>query len=87
MQGLDWEVRYPDLVRGVIAIGSCARIDAQGMAWNAIARNAIMADPDWQGGDFYGTGRWPSRAGPEARLSRPHPETTRSRTFPGVLAP
>jgi len=60
MQGLDWAVRNPDLVRGVIAIGACARLDAQGMAWNAIARNVIMADPDWQGGDFYGTGRRPS---------------------------
>jgi homoserine O-acetyltransferase len=60
MQGLDWAIRYPDLIRGVIAIGACARLDAQGMAWNAIARNAIMADPDWQGGDFYGTGRRPS---------------------------
>jgi homoserine O-acetyltransferase len=29
------------------------------MAWNAIARNAIMADPDWQGGYYYGTGRAP----------------------------
>ena len=61
MQGLDWAIRYPDDVRGVIAIGACARIDPQGMAWNAIARNAIMADPDWQGGDYYGTGRAPTR--------------------------
>jgi homoserine O-acetyltransferase len=60
MQGLDWAIRLPDDVRGVIAIASCARLDAQGMAWNAIARNAIMADPDWQGGDFYGTGRAPT---------------------------
>jgi len=61
MQGLDWAIRYPDDVRGVIAIGACARLDPQGMAWNAIARNAIMADPDWQGGDYYGTGRAPTR--------------------------
>jgi homoserine O-acetyltransferase len=61
MQGLDWAVRFPDDVRGVIAIAACARLDTQGTAWNAIARNAIMSDPDWQGGDFYGTGRAPTR--------------------------
>jgi homoserine O-acetyltransferase len=61
MQGLDWAIRFPELVRGVIAIGACARLDAQGMAWNAIARNSIMADADWQGGDYYGTGHAPTR--------------------------
>jgi homoserine O-acetyltransferase len=38
------------------------------MAWNAIARNAIMADPDWQGGDYYGTGRAPVRGMGIARM-------------------
>ena len=40
-----------------MSIASTARLGAQGMAWNAIARKAIMADPDWQGGAYYGTGR------------------------------
>jgi homoserine O-acetyltransferase len=62
MQALDWAVRFPDDVRATIAIACTAKLDAQGMAWNAIARNAIMSDPDWQGGDYYGTGREP-RAG------------------------
>jgi len=60
MQALDWMVRYPEAVRGSIPIACTARLDAQGMAWNAIARNAIMADPDWQGGDYQGTGRAPA---------------------------
>jgi homoserine O-acetyltransferase len=38
---------------------STAHLSAQGVAWNAIARNAIMADPDWQGGHYYGTGTAP----------------------------
>jgi len=59
MQALEWAVAYPDLVRGAISIASTARLGSQGMAWNAIARNAIMADPDWQGGNYYGSGRTP----------------------------
>ena len=37
-------------------------LDTQGVALNAVARNAITSDPDWQAGDYYGTGRAP-RAG------------------------
>src|SRR6202158_1570354 len=59
MQALEWAVAFPDKVRACISIASTARLGDQGMAWNAIARNAIMADPDWQGGYYYGTGRAP----------------------------
>jgi homoserine O-acetyltransferase len=59
MQALEWSVAYPDDVRAAISIASTARLGSQGVAWNAIARNAIMADPDWQGGTYYGTGRTP----------------------------
>jgi homoserine O-acetyltransferase len=62
MQALEWAVAYPDRVRAAIPIASTAHLSSQGLAWNAIARNAIMADPDWQHGDYYGTGRAP-RAG------------------------
>jgi homoserine O-acetyltransferase len=60
MQALEWTVAYPDRVRSAISIASTARLASQGVAWNAIARNAIMADPDWQGGAYYGTGRAPT---------------------------
>jgi homoserine O-acetyltransferase len=59
MQALEWAVAYPDSVRGCILTASTARLQAQGLAWNAIARHAIMADPDWRGGDYYGTGKAP----------------------------
>jgi homoserine O-acetyltransferase/O-succinyltransferase len=59
MQALEWTVAYPDRIRGCITTASTAHLDSRGVAWNAIARNAIMADPDWQGGAYYGTGREP----------------------------
>jgi homoserine O-acetyltransferase/O-succinyltransferase len=59
MQALEFAVDYPELVRGVVAIASTARLDAQGVALNSVARNAITSDPDFAGGDYYGTGRTP----------------------------
>ncbi len=60
MQALEWAVAYPERVRACISIASTARLASQGVAWNAIARNAIMADPNWQHGAYYGTGRVPT---------------------------
>ena len=59
MQALQWSIAFPEAVRSVVMTASTARLDSRGVAWNAIARNAIMADPDWQGGYYYGTGRAP----------------------------
>jgi homoserine O-acetyltransferase len=60
MQALEWTMAYPEAVRACITTASTAHLSTQGVAWNAIARNAIMADPDWQGGAYYGTGRQPA---------------------------
>ncbi|MBV9328319.1 MAG: homoserine O-acetyltransferase [Chloroflexi bacterium] len=68
MQALEWTVAYPDSIRGCISIASTARLGSQGVAWNAIARNAIMADPDWQGGSYYDTGRAPTAGVGIARM-------------------
>jgi homoserine O-acetyltransferase/O-succinyltransferase len=59
MQALELAAAYPDRVRACIPIASTAHLGAQGVAWNAIARNAIMADPEWQAGHYYGTGHAP----------------------------
>ena len=59
MQAFEWAILYPDQVDAIIAIASTHAIQPQGVAWNAIARNAITADPDWQGGHYYGTSRQP----------------------------
>ena len=42
------------------SIASTHALHPQGVAWNAIARDAIMRDPAWQGGHYYGTGRVPT---------------------------
>jgi len=59
MQALEWAILYPHQVDAVIAIASTHALHPQGMAWNSIARDAIMRDPAWQGGRYYGTGRSP----------------------------
>ncbi len=68
MQALEWAVAYPGAVRSIVPIASTARLGTQGVAWNAIARNAITSDPDWQGGAYYGTGRAPDAGIKVARM-------------------
>jgi homoserine O-acetyltransferase/O-succinyltransferase len=63
MQALEWAILYPDQVDAIVPIASTHALHPQGVAWNAIARDAIMRDPAWQGGQYYGTG-----AAPEAGL-------------------
>ena len=53
MQALDYAVRYPHGVASVLAIATTARLSAQGIAFNEVGRQAIMADPNWQGGEYY----------------------------------
>ena len=52
MQALDWAVAHPDRVRSVVAIATAARHSAQNIAFHEVGRQAIMADPDWQGGAY-----------------------------------
>lgn len=66
-QALQWAVAYPELVRGCIAIATCASLSAQGIAWNEIGRQAIMADPAWNGGEYY-AGPRPERGLAVARM-------------------
>lgn len=68
MQALEWAVSYGDCVDAIIPIASTHALHPQGVAWNAIARNAITADPDWQGGHYYGTGRAPTAGMGVARM-------------------
>jgi homoserine O-acetyltransferase len=68
MQALEWAVTYPDEVKAIVPIASTHALQPQGIAWNAIARNAIVADPDWQGGHYYGTGRAPNAGMGIARM-------------------
>ncbi|MBU1406069.1 MAG: homoserine O-acetyltransferase [Proteobacteria bacterium] len=54
MQVLAWCARYPQMVRAAIPLATTPRHSAQSIAFNEVARQAIMADPHWQGGDYYG---------------------------------
>ncbi len=68
MQALEWAVQYGSDVGAIIPIASTHALQPQGVAWNAIARSAITADPDWQGGHYYGTGRAPTGGMGVARM-------------------
>ena len=68
MQALEWAVLYPDQVDAIIPIASTHALQPQGVAWNAIAREAIMRDPAWQGGHYYGTGHAPEAGLGVARM-------------------
>jgi homoserine O-acetyltransferase len=68
MQALEWAILFPDQVDAVVAIASTHALHPQGLAWNAIAREAIMRDDAWQGGHFYGTGRTPDAGMGVARM-------------------
>ena len=54
MQALEWAVTYPDAVAAAFPIASTARHSAQQIAFNEVGRQAIMADPDWNEGNYYG---------------------------------
>jgi homoserine O-acetyltransferase/O-succinyltransferase len=68
MQALEWAVLFPDQVDSIVAIASTHGLHPQGLAWNAIAREAIMRDPAWQGGSYYGTGTAPDAGMGVARM-------------------
>jgi homoserine O-acetyltransferase len=53
MQALQWAASYPEMTRSVIPIATTARHSAQQIAFNEVARQSIMADPDWCAGDYY----------------------------------
>src|SRR5215217_2754923 len=68
MQAFEWAIQYPRQVDTIVAIASTHALQPQGIAWNAIARSAIMADPDWQGGHYYASGRKPNSGMGAARM-------------------
>jgi homoserine O-acetyltransferase len=54
LSALKWAVLYPQFVQSVITIACNHRHTAQQIALHEVCRQAIMSDPDWQGGDYYG---------------------------------
>ena len=53
MQALQWTIAFPERVRHALVIASAPNLTAQNMAFNEVARQAIITDPEFHGGDFY----------------------------------
>jgi len=64
MQALSLAADWPDIAERVLVIAATASMPAQNIAFQEVGRQAIMADPEWRGGDYHGAGK-----GPEAGLS------------------
>jgi homoserine O-acetyltransferase/O-succinyltransferase len=68
MQAFEWAVMYPDQVDAIVAIASTHALAPQGVAWNAIAREAIMRDAAWQEGHYHDTSDAPEAGMSVARM-------------------
>jgi len=68
MQALAWSIMYPERLRHCVVIASTAKLSAQNIAFNDVARQAILSDPDYRGGDFYAYGVVPKNGLRVARM-------------------
>ncbi len=68
MQALQWTLAYPERVRHALVIASAPNLTAQNMAFNEVARQAIITDPEFHGGDYYAHGVVPRRGLRIARM-------------------
>jgi homoserine O-acetyltransferase len=69
MQVLEWARRYPERVFSAMPIACAARHTAQNIAFHEVGRQAIMADPNWHGGDYAAHGTRPSQGLAVARMA------------------
>jgi homoserine O-acetyltransferase len=60
MQVLEWAARYPEQIRGAVCLAAAAKLSAQAIAFNAVGRRAIVTDPHFNNGDYYGQERGPN---------------------------
>ena len=67
MQAMQWSLSFPERVRHVLVIAAAPHLSAENIAFNDVARNAILTDPDFHGGNFYEHGVVPTRG---LRLAR-----------------
>ncbi|WP_334189428.1 homoserine O-succinyltransferase MetX [Noviherbaspirillum sp.] len=68
MQALSWSMLFPDRLRHCVVIASTPKLSAQNIAFNDVARQAILTDPDFHGGDFYAHGVVPKNGLRVARM-------------------
>jgi homoserine O-acetyltransferase len=57
MQAIEWALRYPDVVESLILVATAARATPQSIAIHKVGIEAILGDPNFRGGDYYGAGR------------------------------
>ncbi len=69
MQALQWAADYPERVFAAVPVAGAARHSAQNIAFHEVGRQAIVADPDWCGGDYYQLGKRPARGLAVARMA------------------
>ncbi|MEP7223018.1 MAG: homoserine O-acetyltransferase [Novosphingobium sp.] len=69
MQALSLAANWPDRAERVLAIAATAAMPVQNIAFQELGRQAIMADPNWQGGAYYGTGKSPDSGLSVARMA------------------
>ena len=68
-QALEWAVEYPDFVEKSVPIAATGALGPQGLGMSEIGRRAIMADPNWRGGDYYGEEKGPETGLAIARMA------------------
>lgn len=68
MQVLQWVVSYPEMMKKAIPIATTARSSPQQIAFNEVGRQAIFSDPDWNGGNYYNSGKIPKNGLSLARM-------------------
>ena len=68
MQALAWTYLYPERLRHAVVIACTPSLSAQNIAFNEVARQAIITDPDFHGGDYYAHGATPKRGLRVARV-------------------
>ncbi len=69
MLALSWTATFPERVSAALVIASTARHSAQNIAFHEVGRQAIMADPKWRDGDYYGDGKTPDSGLAVARMA------------------
>ncbi len=67
-QALRWAAGHPQRVRGCVALATAHRLTSQALAFDVVGRNAILHDPDYQGGDYYDQGPGPATGLALARM-------------------
>ena len=68
MQALQWSISYPDRVKHAILIATAAKLSAQNIGFNDVARQAIRTDPEFYNGDYYQYDKTPARGLRVARM-------------------